>query len=153
MTSKEALEKFKLLYESKCDSPNNLIGFDMCYITIKKDLERLEELEKENQELKEQHEKDFEIICKQAYLLNNKHIDRPIIEKYQKAIKFLKELFNLKSCNIFEKVNNNGFTLDFVLSWSNTCYEECVDNSKITYITEEIYDLLKEVLESEDRSN
>ena len=46
MTSKEALEKFKLLYESKCKSSNNIIGFDMCYTTIKQDLERLEILEK-----------------------------------------------------------------------------------------------------------
>jgi hypothetical protein len=43
--SLEALEKFKLLYESKCkEQPKNLIGFDMCYIAIKQDLERLEEL-------------------------------------------------------------------------------------------------------------
>ena len=27
--------------------------------------------------------KDFEVLVKQAYLLNNKHIDKPIIELYK----------------------------------------------------------------------
>ena len=37
--SEQALEKFKKLYEKHCESPNNIIGFDMCYIAIKQDLE------------------------------------------------------------------------------------------------------------------
>ena len=53
--------------------------------------ERLEVLEKENKELKDQHEKDFEIISKQAYLLNNQHIDKPIIELYKQENKKLKK--------------------------------------------------------------
>ena len=47
MNSKECLEKFKLLYENKCKSPNNIIGFDVCYSSIKQSLDRLEILEKE----------------------------------------------------------------------------------------------------------
>lgn len=48
MTNKEALKKFKLLYEKKYkENPSlDLLGFDMCYIAIKQDLERLEKLEK-----------------------------------------------------------------------------------------------------------
>lgn len=48
MASKEALKKFKLLYEKKYkENPSlDLLGFDMCYIAIKQDLERLEKLEK-----------------------------------------------------------------------------------------------------------
>ena len=48
MTNKEALKKVKLLYEKKYkENPSlDILGFDMCYRTIKKDLERLEKLEK-----------------------------------------------------------------------------------------------------------
>jgi hypothetical protein len=71
-------------------------SFIKSVVRITKEYIKYEELEKENQELKEQHEKDFEIICKQAYLLNNKHIDSPFIEKYQKAIDILKIQISLE---------------------------------------------------------
>jgi protein subunit release factor A len=64
--------------------------------SYKQDLERLEALEQENKEY-------FEIITKQAYLLNNKHIDRPFIEilqqeneKLKKAIEILKDHVQFK---------------------------------------------------------
>lgn len=100
MTSKESLEQIKrdgvfLNSNGEIDSKRTCECFSDYCNKINQDLERLEHLEKENQELKEQHEKDFEIICKQAYLLNNKHIDRPFIEKYQKFIDFLKLNFDI----------------------------------------------------------
>lgn len=48
MANKEALKKVKLLYEKKYkENPSlDILGFDMCYIAIKQDLEWLEKLEK-----------------------------------------------------------------------------------------------------------
>ena len=135
--SLEALEKFKLLYESKCKSPNNLIGFDMCYITIKQDLERLEKLENyppefdgflysfegliernkkledENQELKEEL-----LDYQELHLINDKRI-----VKLKKAIEILKSyLF------VSDEVDFDTFTT--------------------SRLTQQEYELLKEVLEN-----
>jgi hypothetical protein len=142
MTPREALSELCDLATPNGDCLNYVIGLSGI---ILKALDRLELLEKENQALKKDNIIKYEYLIeaqkKQIAKLEKEN------EKHKKVLNFLKELFNLKSCSIFEKVNN-GYTLDFVLSWHNSCYEECVDNSKITYISEEIHDLLKEVLEN-----
>lgn len=43
MTSKECLEKFRKLYETKTLNPTNTLAFIECYNIIKKDLEKLEQ--------------------------------------------------------------------------------------------------------------
>lgn len=150
--SLEALEKFKLLYESKCkEQPKNLIGFDMCYITIKQDLERLEELEKENLELKELQELNKQGLWNlkeekfnQSLFLNGE------IDKRQKAIEILKD---------------KSFVLEFGLSVFKWYEEEkiyCYYHEYTEYFGEDLeyrateyiltrqeYELLKEVLENE----
>ena len=122
MTSKEALEKFKLLYESKCKSSNNIIGFDMCYTTIKQDLERLEELEEENQDLKDNEK----IITDYGYNLVIEN------EKYKKAIEILKMQTSIENIKC---ENGNIYIVDIG------------DISLL--ITQQEYELLKEVLENE----
>ena len=78
LTSKEALEKFKLLYESKCkEQPNNLIGFDMCYVAVKKDLKRLEVLESNSDK-----------VIKDSVKLINRNLE------LQQENEKLKEIFN-----------------------------------------------------------
>ena len=83
MTSKEALEKFKLLYESKCkEQTKNLIGFDMCYIIIKQALEHLEVLE-------EIHRDDTKLIKElqrklNMYKVNYYRLDGAVIELIDK---------------------------------------------------------------------
>jgi hypothetical protein len=85
MNSLEALDKFKLLYESKCkEQPKNLIGFDMCYITIKQDLERLETLENRiNNKIKELESEKF------CYEMNGNDFSAHILRV---QIKLLKEV-------------------------------------------------------------
>jgi hypothetical protein len=92
MTSKEALDKIcKVKIYQKEASAYDYLGKEIYkeeIEIIKQDLERLEVLEQENQEY-------FEIICKQAYLLNNKHIDKPIIEKLIQENEKLKKALEL----------------------------------------------------------
>lgn len=96
---------------------------------------RCEILEQEKQNLKEQHEKDFEIICKQAYLLNNKHIDRPFIEKYQKFIDFLKLNFDISLDSKLRISDGNECVQTFI-----------IDLPKNTTI-DEMFEIIEEVLE------
>lgn len=101
-------------------------------LTCTNDSGIIQNLKAENQELKEQHEKDFEIICKQAYLLNNKHIDRPFIEIYQKAIEILKDKkFNIK---VFLESNSLVF------------YNFLAIENGLKTLTREEYKILNEVL-------
>lgn len=129
MTSKEALEKFKLLYENKCqEQPKNLIGFDMCYIAIKQELERKEELENENKELRS---KNFDLS------INNVHLRNEIFylkDKYQTAIEILKEKF----VNIQLLIETNCYD-----EYCMYVIEYVIDNQ----LTEQEYELLKGVLE------
>ena len=81
--------------------------------------------------MNEQHEKDFEIICKQAYLLNNKHIDRPFIEKYQKAIDILKNKLKLSLND-----NKSHKTINAILP---------IGNNDMNRLTQEEYEILEEV--------
>ena len=104
MTSKEILSKIVHIIHQHVDSfeyPDKQLHEDV--VTIYKDLERLKELEKE-------YEKLFEICTKQAYLLNNKHIDKPIIEQLIKAIKdeielLIERRFNAYACDNYEVYN------------------------------------------------
>lgn len=85
MTSKEALEKFKSLYESKCkEQPKNLIGFDICYITIKQALERLEVLEeihKDDTKLIKELQRQLNMYKVNYYRLNDAVIE--LIDKFK----------------------------------------------------------------------
>lgn len=110
--SLEALE----YYWSLC----NLTQTD--YELIKQDLERLEQLEKENQEL-------WYNVSKQAYLLNSKHIDSPFIERYQKAIEIMKYKF-----------------VNIPVLIDTSCFDEYCMYVICNELTEQEYDLLKEVL-------
>ena len=97
--------------------------------SYKQDLERLEELEKENKEY-------FEIITKQAYLLNNKHIDRPFIEILQQENEKLKKAFKILTQRIIIKTHKNFLFGGRHLDIANTTMK----------LTDEEYELLKEVL-------
>ncbi len=83
MTSKEALEQLEQYITNKKGRLS--IFIKLYFEIIKQDLERLKVLEKENKEY-------FDTICKQAYLLNNKHIDKPIIEMYIQENEKLKSI-------------------------------------------------------------
>ena len=91
--------------------------------------ERLEALEKENKEY-------FEIITKQAYLLNNKHIDRPFIEILQQENEKLKKAFQILTQRIVIKAHRNFLFGGRYLDVANTTMK----------LTDEEYELLKEVL-------
>lgn len=130
MSSLEALEKFKLLYESKCkEQPKNLIGFDMCYITIKQDLEMLKhiknlrttpnaletslakymnkciELEKENQELKN----DLSAVefWNERYIEHNDKLKK-VIEILEDKLEF-EDLGEMQSGNVYRPYFNDCF--------------------------------------------
>lgn len=102
-------------------------------------IKQINELKKENQELKEQHEKDFEIICKQAYLLNNKHIDRPFIEKYQKFIDFLKLNFDISLDSKLRISDGSECVQTFII--------DLPENTTI----DEMFEIIEEVLGNEKR--
>lgn len=79
LTALEALERFKLLYENKCKSPNNIIGFDVCYATIEQDLERLKELEEKNASLHTEIERlHNECECLQTELKRYRNLEQKI---------------------------------------------------------------------------
>ena len=133
MTSKEALERLQKHFAS----PYNSGLLEMLNI-IKQDIERLE---KENQEL-------WYNISKQAYLLNSKHIDSPFIERYQKAIEILKDKpFVLEfGLSVFEWYEEEKI---YYYSYEYTEYfgEDLVYRCKEYYLTQQEYEIIKEVLE------
>lgn len=131
MNSLEALDELSLMInrEKHINSELNKKINDLKQ-TIKQDLERLEVLEKENKEY-------FEIISKQAYLLNNKHIDKPIIEKLiqeneklKNAIEIIKNYYKFK---LFPPAMDNIPEISISTDWEH-------------YISQQEYDLLEEVL-------
>lgn len=135
MTSKEALEYLT----SKVFTGGNSIletEAEICANVIKQDLERLKALEKENKEY-------FEIITKQAYLLNNKHIDRPFIEILQQENEKLKKAI---------EIIKNKLELEFNLDeyWKGVHYHLWSENG--CEITKQEYELLKEVLDNESNN-
>lgn len=120
---KQDLERLKVL-----ESNSNKVIKDSVAL-INKNLElqqRLEELEKENQEL-------WYNVSKQAYLLNSKHIDSPFIERYQKAIEILKKIFDFEVKQGQYPINEYYFVDYF--------------RANDTEVSKEQFDLLKEVLE------
>lgn len=128
MTSKEALEELKIYL------PAIYSEVAKCLNTIKQDLERLEQLEKENQELKDKLNSEaldnWQLHCK--------------YKEYKKAIEIIKS----KNVDIFFLVNNCEFVLD------NYNYEIEDDIMKYCYkdcstLTQQECDLLKEVLEDD----
>ena len=115
MTSKECLEHICKNCDNEC-CPYIHYEKSRCafYGIIKQDLDRLEKLEKENQELKERYKHRAETsndLCKE-------------VKHYEKVIEIFREICSL---------NNNNKTLET---------ERC-----ILRLTEEEYELLKEVLE------
>lgn len=125
MQSKEALQQLNnfISREKHINSERNKT-INECINTIKQDLERLEVLEKENKEY-------FEIITKQAYLLNNKHIDRPFIEILQQENEKLK-----KAIEIFKTFISVSKEVNF-------------DTFITSYCDDDVFNLLKEVINNE----
>lgn len=130
MTSKEALERLGAEKLARGELIRNDSKVEPYIECINKDLERLEALENENKEY-------FEIITKQAYLLNNKHIDRPFIEilqqeneKLKKAIEILKKYYKFK---LFPPAMDNIPEISISTDWEH-------------YISKQEFELLKEVL-------
>jgi predicted RNase H-like nuclease (RuvC/YqgF family) len=97
------------------------------YNTIKQDLERLEQLEKENQELKDKGKelvKDF-----------HKAID--ILKKYKKAIDILKDRLTIEFDDKYNEIN-------FEVSGSTE-----IDYVYLPFDDKQEYELLKEILEDD----
>ena len=148
MTSKEALEKLSYIPIYEEDERNVITDIDSCCAykgdlcevygsevdTIKKDLDRLEKLEKENQELKEK--------CKileenEESILTTLKISVQENDKLEKVIEILKDELDIS----FEDTSQEGNGYWVVLqNWSGE--EEVV----INFNTLDNYDLLKEVL-------
>lgn len=109
MISKESLEKLKIKYLAYCDEKE--------YLTIKQDLDRLEELEEENKKL-----------------VINLNVARAIAKKRGKAIDFLK---NKKYLKIeFEEYSCVNGKVRWFLN---------LNDLSIEIYQKEMYDLLKEV--------
>ena len=147
MNSKECLNKILdlLNYEQvdECDKKGLLR-------IIKQDLDKLEQLEKENQELKETLNKTrkmgLETIEEKEQLSNELHklncyrnIELNEISKLKRALNILKEKLDIK----LEIYHNGGCTLNHkIISNCITPDERC-----LRYLEVEEYELLKEVLE------
>lgn len=91
MTSKEALEKLEHYTDSQSRKSIDYAWYGNIYQTeiniIKQDLERLEQSEKENQELKEENSKLKKIIKDYCYIDNfdNGEIIRMCCESYEES--------------------------------------------------------------------
>ena len=135
MTSKKCLNKIQHHINGTELSGKELLE---CYETIYKDLDRLENLEKENQDLKDKNslitkaiESDVsngELFKSMAMLLHMK------IEKLEKAIEILKERFD------FNFNDEDKVIYLFIKGISLHIYSWC-------FKSQQKYELLKEVLE------
>lgn len=120
MTSKEALERLYLgLYSTK----ENANYYDL----VLQDIERKEQLEKENQELKEEYDE----------LLDNK---LELIVKNKQQDMFVDKLIKEN-----EKLKNVIYIAKNIIDWKHKIYYWYEHN----FITEAEYDLLKEILEND----
>ena len=132
MTSKEALKQLNnfISREKHINSERNKT-INECINTIKQDLERLETLEKQNEEL-------FGICAKQAYIINNKHIDKTFNEELQEENEKLKK--------VIEIIKNKRVNLNLLFQEPNTL--EAYNNYclPIYKLTQQEYELLNEVL-------
>lgn len=146
MTSKEALERLLMLarpcaYEVR-EHRNSYC--DMLENTIKQDLERLEVLEKKNQELYEKvnHLKNV----KNRWRRNCKFLEKEN-EKLKQALDILKEkpeILMIRAESFYQcDYDENYFAEYFV-------YDSAGDDIRtLIYITKEQYELLKEVFGNE----
>ena len=130
MNSKEALERIVDNF-GECEVGSRYYDLDFLkdINTIKQDLERKEELEKENQEMKNHIDSEVDFLTNELHEQKERNIDLyRRYEKLKKAIEILKD----KSKLILK--NDNGY------------YIEC---GKYGYLdlTQQEYELLKEVLE------
>ena len=124
MTSKEALERYysNLLYGNSGfqTDEEELEGLN----AIKQDLERLEALEKENVELRQEvsalEDYSYDVDCEKEFLIKEN-------EKLKKVIEILKEHLYVKELDI-----------DYILEF-NSLYSN--------HLTKQEYELLKEVLD------
>lgn len=137
MTSKEALEQIKrdgaFLKEgygqALIDSKRTCEHFSEYCTIIEQDLERLEQLEKENQELKMQKNSTM-LLMKLMSLDGNIVESALILDKYRKAIEILNRYIDIKeNRTLLGKKYYHILILDY--------YEN---------LTKEEYELLKEVL-------
>lgn len=122
MNSKEALEILIYFVNGTGNKEKNIY-----YKTIKQDLDRVEQLEKENQEL---------LVNKnvaQGIAINLKEEN----DKLKKAIDILKDKFDIKISHTIEDIPIIIISLEETGEWY------CID------ISEEQYNLLKEVIEND----
>lgn len=129
MNSKEALARIydyhsEPVFDSDGTTFENMFEKE-CY-AIQKDLDRLEQLEKENQELKEKTEKTIDEFLEHAQKNFRKYA------KCKRALDILKDSFEIKGV---EEYFDDGYVIDTKLYYLGISKEE--------------YELLKEVLEYE----
>lgn len=133
MTSKEALEELKIYL------PAIYSEVAKCLNTIKQDLERLEQLEKENQELKDKIEISQKANKELSFTLNAYvKAQKPYIEKIQKLEKAIDILKKRLTIEFDDKYNEINFKL-------YACKE--FDYVYLPFDDKQEYELLKEVLE------
>jgi superfamily I DNA/RNA helicase len=126
MTSKEALKDISYLILQEVDNLKYKDLWKEALNTIKQDLERLEALEKENQELNDVIEK-YNHLNVQSFFIRDR--EREENEKLKKAFEILKNKTKIKAYPFANR-----------LSFENGC-------TRYEYkLTQQEYDLLKEVL-------
>lgn len=146
MTGKECLERLKSMPTcSECELYGSCFDKPLCnelYNTIEKDLDRLEKLEKENQTLNQTIQTirqnarndyvEFEILkdcIKDLTNICNEFQEENA--KLKKAIEILKEKLDISIFDVFINITINQKTI------------------KTHHLTQQEYELLKEVIENE----
>lgn len=130
ITPKEALQ---MIQDNL--TPRVLGIFPVEFHIVKEALDRSEELEKENQELKE----DLRLTTIERNVCEN--IYEALEEKYfklEKVIDILKDKLNIRLHILTNTDGSKIYEIEFILGYYSTIYE----------ITQQEYDLLKEVLEN-----
>lgn len=133
MTSKEALEELKIYL------PAIYSEVAKCLNTIKQDLERLEQLEKENQELKDKlKEPKYKVFmgCRGGGRQFAQHVEiiKKEKQKLKKAIEIIKDSLHLKV-----DFYDYDYDYKFIIKVGGL----------FEHISSEEYELLKEVLEDD----
>lgn len=137
MTPKEALQ---MIQDNL--TPRVLGIFPVEFHIVKEALYRLEQLEKENQDLKEliKEYKRFKKLANQViekFQIGNKNLTEEN-EKCKKVIDILKNKANIRLHILKNTDGSKIYEIEFILGYYSTIHE----------ITQQEYDLLKEVLES-----